>query len=253
MKIPPTVMKNAKPLFGFARHMQFHAPEMGSYKAARLAAALVYGEIRDRFVPRWKKGRQERVEFDEQYNVQTAERLFVSEMSAPEDAKRHAIRYEPIRAQRVLDALAELSIDFKKFTFIDIGAGKGKVLFLAASFAFRRIIGVEFDAKLARVLQENIQTYQNPERSCDSIEAVNIDAREYQLPAGPLVLFFYFPFRAPLLTQVLDHFASRLNDCVLIWVTLEDAEKAVIQARPELTFLAKGEEFSIFQGSNIKQ
>ena len=238
-------------LVRFIRHMKFHQPELGFYRSVRLAAAFTFGEIRDRFIPRWIDYRQERLDFDKKYNVDTAERLHVSEMSPAEVEKRHAIRYEPSESQTLLDALKMVPINPAEYTFIDIGAGKGKVLFVASSFAFKRIIGVEYDTYLAKVIKRNITSYRNPQRQCDTIEAHNINALEFKLPAGPVILFMYFPFRAPLLAEVFKNFGGRLNDCLLIWVTLENAEEAVINSFSELSLFEKSGEISIYLGSNI--
>lgn len=251
MPITSPTAKRRNNFICFVRHMQFHTPDLGLYRAFRLAAAFTYGELRDRFIPKWIAARHERIEFDSKYNVETADRLFVSEMSATEAEKRQAIRYEPIESQQLIDALKMVPIKPTEFTFIDIGAGKGKVLFLAAEFAFKRIIGVEFDTYLARVIENNISSYSNPERQCDTIEVVNMNALDFQLPTGSIILFFYFPFRAPLLAGVLNNFGNRLEDCLLIWITLEDAEETVINSRPELTLLSRQGEIPIYRGSNI--
>ena len=39
--------------------------------------------------------------------------------------------------------MAVPKIDFREFTFIDIGSGKGRVLLMAADYPFRRIFGIE--------------------------------------------------------------------------------------------------------------
>jgi len=48
--------------------------------------------------------------------------------------------------------LEKLSINHSEFTFIDFGSGKGRVLFLASEYPYKKIIGVE----LARMLHEGV-------------------------------------------------------------------------------------------------
>ncbi len=45
-------------------------------------------------------------------------------------------------------AFARLDIDFEKFTFVDLGAGKGRIMLLASNFPFQRVLGVEFVPEL---------------------------------------------------------------------------------------------------------
>ena len=113
--------------------MRFHTPQLGLYRATRLAAALTYGELRDRVSKTHRKSRQRRLDFDKKYSVLTAERRFVAEMSGAENQVHSfdAIRYEPIEVHDVEEALNKLPIDHSNYTLIDIGSGKGKVLFLS--------------------------------------------------------------------------------------------------------------------------
>lgn len=237
----------------FTQHMQYNVPEIGWYRSLRLAAALAYGELRDRISPDHTKQRQERLNFDDEHNVQTAERKFIGDMDgAPLEARRQAIRYEPITSELVLAPLELLEVDLREFTLIDIGAGKGKVLFLAAYKPFKRLIGIEFDEGLANDAEQNIKTYTNPKQQCTDLSIVNTDAREYILPEGPLVLFFHFPFRAPLLKEVLEQFGPRLSNSFLIWVTLENEEAEVLDARPELSRYNEVHECVIYRGMDVQ-
>lgn len=232
--------------------MRFHTPELGLYSATRLAAGFTYGALRDRFSSKWIKQRQSRIKFDKKYHVDTADRVFVSELTPTDNEKRHSIRYEASDSDEIINAFNTVPFDPTNLTFIDIGAGKGKVLFIAASLSFKRIIGVEFDTALAAVIEKNILSYKNPDRQCDTIEVANANAREFQLPTGSMILFFYFPFKASLLSEVLENFSHRLDDCLLIWVTLESAEKTVIDSRPELTLLTHKDDVAIYRGRNFQ-
>src|SRR5580693_6708790 len=50
---------------------------------------------------------------------------------------------EPALFHEMLASLIQASpkIDFREFTFIDIGSGKGRALLMAADYPFRRILG----------------------------------------------------------------------------------------------------------------
>ena len=250
------MVKNAlRSLFGvknFYRHMRFHMPRLGFYRTTRLFAALTYGEIREQLIPHHIAKRRARQEFDERYNVQTAARLPVADMQASDDAREQALRYEPIPEQYVRNSLHALPIDPADFKFIDIGAGKGKVMFIAAEHPFQRVIGVEMDPYLADCNRQNRRTYSNPQQRCNDLDLVQCDARDFKLPDGPCVLFFYFPFHAPMLKQVLSNLDSDLANCLVVWVTLEPAEERVLNECHEIEQIAAGEEFAIYAGSRLK-
>jgi len=60
-------------------------------------------------------------------------------------------------AQGILRAIESLDIDLTDYLFVDIGAGKGKLLLLASHLSFSEIIGVEYAPSLHAVAMKNIQ------------------------------------------------------------------------------------------------
>lgn len=89
--------------------------------------------------------------------------------------------------------LASVVINFRQFTFIDIGSGKGRVLLMASDYPFRRILGVELLPDLHRVAQENIRKYKSDWQKCPTIESMCGDAREFVFPPEPLLLYLFSP------------------------------------------------------------
>jgi len=105
-------------------------------------------------------------------------------------------------------ALAALPIQHREFSFIDIGCGKGRALFVAAEFPFRQLIGVELSSELCEVARLNAA--HNPAWT-DRVSIVNQDATSFIYPEGPLVLFFYYPFYAAVLRRVLGNLERQLR------------------------------------------
>jgi SAM-dependent methyltransferase len=96
----------------------------------------------------------------------------------------------------------------KDFTFIDLGAGKGRALLMASDYPFARVMGVEFMPDLCRAAQENIASYSassNERQKCEQMEMVCQDACDFQFPAGPLVVYLFNPFSEPVFVKVLDN------------------------------------------------
>jgi hypothetical protein len=111
--------------------------------------------------------------------------------------------YQPTDPALFREMMASLPIAFETFTFIDIGSGKGRTLLLASEYPFRKIIGVELIAELHTAAEENIRAYHSSSQRCTKIEAVLADAREYELPEEPLVLYFFNPLPECAFSEVL--------------------------------------------------
>lgn len=96
-----------------------------------------------------------------------------------------------------------LPIDFSQFTFIDLGCGKGRVLLMASDYPFQRIVGVEFMPELHLTAKKNIAGYSSHRQQCRSIEAVCMDARDFQFPPELLVVYLFNPFSESTFAHVL--------------------------------------------------
>jgi hypothetical protein len=145
--------------------------------------------------------------FDQQHGVETATSVLMHKLDTKSPNREHAIRYEPSDATDFRRLMNKLRVDHADFAFVDYGSGKGRVLILAAEYPFKRIVGVEFAASLDRVARANVAAAGADPR----IELVFADAVEFDPPSEPLVLYFYNPFRAPVLEQVLARVRQSLE------------------------------------------
>ena len=138
--------------------------------------------------------------------------------------------YIPARPASARAALQALPVrDPRDYTLIDIGSGKGRIMFLAAEYPFRRIVGVESVRELHAAAELNIQTYRSRARRCPSIEAVHARAQDYVWPVDPLVLFFFNPFPADVMTLVMQRVARSLEQSPRpLWLILLFPELAPI-------------------------
>lgn len=119
--------------------------------------------------------------------------------------------YQPIPPAEFRESLAQLPIRFEDFTFIDLGSGKGRALLLASEYPFRRIVGVELLPELHAAAVENIAKFGNEGQKCRTIETVRGDAREYEFPPEPLVVFFFNPFPGVVIERVLERLEQSLR------------------------------------------
>jgi SAM-dependent methyltransferase len=113
-------------------------------------------------------------------------------------------QYQPTDPDLFRGVIGELGIAYGEFTFIDLGSGKGRALLLASEFPFRRIIGVELLPELHAIAQQNAGRYQGAAQE-SRIELWCGDAREFQFPPEPSVVFLFDPFPEHILEQVLTN------------------------------------------------
>jgi SAM-dependent methyltransferase len=146
--------------------------------------------------------------------------------------------YLPARAKNVRQALEKLpTTDFESYTFIDMGSGKGRVVFLAAELPFRRVIGVEHSAALHNAALGNLQQWRGGGADRARIELVHADAGGYELPAGNMVLHFFNPFGAVVMERVLANVQDAMERerrevlIVMLWPELAGMVAKLPQAR----------------------
>jgi hypothetical protein len=157
--------------------------------------------------------------------------------------------YIPARPASARAALRALPVrDPRDYTLVDIGSGKGRVMFLAAEYPFRRIVGVESVGELHAAAERNIQRYRHHARRCPSLEAVHARAQDYALPTDPLVLFFFNPFRADVMAQVMRHVARSLEQHPRpLWLILLFPELApIIESSTTLRLHQQTRRFHIY-------
>ena len=120
--------------------------------------------------------------------------------------------------------------DWKQFTFIDVGCGKGRVLMLAASQGFDTIIGIEFAPLICQIAEQNLVDFSGRRPAKWSI--VNADATTVDLPSGvPLLIYSFNPFKAeiwekfvPVLLKANE--ANKNPMCLILSGTIPEALRA---------------------------
>ncbi len=108
-------------------------------------------------------------------------------------------------------AMAKLDVDLKRFTFVDLGAGKGRVLLLASNYPFQQVIGVEFVPELQEIANRNISLYQPASRQCHKVECVLSDVRDFVFPSEPLVIFMWHPFVGPVFERAIANLEQSIE------------------------------------------
>jgi SAM-dependent methyltransferase len=102
-----------------------------------------------------------------------------------------------------------------RYTFLDIGSGKGRGLLVASEYHFKKVIGIELNPTLATIARQNVAAW-NAAHAADStapvlapIEVLEQDALDYDFPRTPTLLFLFHPFEAPVLQQLLKNIEAQ--------------------------------------------
>ncbi len=156
--------------------------------------------------------------------------------------------YVPARAANGRAALAEAPVaDRSAYTFVDLGSGKGRMLFVAAEMGFGRCVGVEFSRSLQAQAVENISRFRQGRGT--QIESVLADAAEFAFPAGNLVMYLFNPFGAETMGRVMGNLARSLAEdprhvvVVLLW----PEHGAVVAAVPGMRLVKATRRHEIYE------
>lgn len=131
-------------------------------------------------------------------------------------ARLHAavlgVPYMPTDRSAFEEMMQAVPIDHRRFTFLDIGSGKGRALLLAAAYPFRKIIGIEIVPELHRAAEENIRCWRERHPGAPEMVSILGDARDFVFPPEPLLLYLFNPLPETALESLLLRLERSLAD-----------------------------------------
>ena len=160
---------------------------------------------------------------------------------------------EPELFHEMMDALVRhTKIDFKDFTFIDLGSGKGRTLLMAADYPFRCILGVELLASLNEIAQQNLAQYHGESQKCFAMESICADATTFPLPEGALVIYLFNPFIESGLRRALANLEKSMDTHPRpVYVVYHNPQlEHVLNEAGRLKRIAATHQYSIFTTAN---
>ena len=194
------------------------------------------------FEPRIVRAQRFDHDFDRRYGTDTTSYVPIGALTVPPENEDHAREYAPSDTSTFQTILARLSIDHSQFVYIDFGSGKGRTLFLASDWPFKRIIGVEFAEEMHLIALKNISKYKSPAQKCAQIESVCADATHFPLPDSPIVCFFNNPFDDVVFKKWLLNFRrwsdTNAHDVYVVYVNC--FHRRVFDGSPHWHLLADG-------------
>jgi predicted RNA methylase len=162
-------------------------------------------------LPGRRRLKQAQSDYDRKYHVDTSGEIHLSELDIESPNSAFGNSYQASPPNIIAEMIVALSIRYQDYTFIDIGSGKGLVLFIASNYPFRKIIGVEFSPQLHQIAQENVRSYRSAEQQCMDIELVLNDATQYKIPDGPLVLYMFNPFNEKIVRTLVTNIRASIE------------------------------------------
>jgi len=191
----------------FTRQWRESVRYLGAWGAlTELAQALWRSTIE--LLPSRRQARFGDLDYDWEHSVDTTRSNvgFRTQLLA-ELAGRPYFASEPWLFEQIMHAQ---DINFPGFTFIDLGSGKGRTLLMAASYPFQKIIGVEFMPELHLAACNNIQKHSSERQSgrrleSPCLESLCMDARDFEFPPVPLVVYLFNPFPESTFVAVIEN------------------------------------------------
>lgn len=193
--------------------------------------------------------------FDQLRGTDTGGLIPARELLTGHPSDRHVTAYYGV-APSILRTLLDIwqhrtgpPFSLDQYTFLDIGAGKGRAMLVAAEAPFRQVLGVELNPELAAIAEQNFTLAQSPEaldngapELLSPVTLVHGDALELAFPETPTLLHLFHPFEAPLLRKLLGRletaFLTRPGQLDLLYVNAEHS--AILTRNPAFRLLWAG-------------
>lgn len=139
----------------------------------------------------------------------------------------HAYKPSPVLVFKwAMSAVAEE--DIGRMSFVDYGAGKGRVMLLASQHAFIQVGGIEFAEELHDDAAMNIAQFPRSRMKCRDVDCVLDDVVNVTPVDGEAVHYFFNPFEPRIFAEVLkgivDSYHARPRRLYLILIDMDAGE-----------------------------
>ncbi len=186
--------------------------------------------------------------FDLEFGVRTSGLIAGRHLNAGHRHDRHVTAYYAIAPSVFQGILVRWRrcrpiAPIDAYTFIDLGAGMGRALLLAAAFPFRAVVGVELHPTLARIARRNLALWRAAGRARVPTRVHCRDAASFPLPPGPCLVFLFNPFGAPVLRRLLRMWkqtqAKHAGPVDVLYIN--DEQRSVLACEPGFERLFRGQ------------
>ena len=195
--------------------------------------------MRSRLLPGMKVGDGfTRHPFDAEFGVRTSGLIAGRHLKSGHKHDRHATAYFGV-APSVFRGLirdwrrSRRGEKLEAFTFVDVGAGMGRAVLLAAEMPFKAVVGVELHPGLAGIARKNLTVWRGSGRvpklmkgsKRAPVTMICGDALDFTWPEGPCLAFLFNPFGAVMMRRWLKglakSFKGRKGEMDILYVNNE--------------------------------
>lgn len=143
--------------------------------------------------------------FDQVRGIETSEVIPVDDLKISERISASAVEYVGTHVKTFECMMKTIKVDPRKMSFVDIGAGKGRVLILASEYGFPSVTGVEVSPVAFDHGTNNLRSYFECKHEKAVAHLVLEDACTFTFPKGNLMIFLCNPFGGQVLSRFLEH------------------------------------------------
>jgi hypothetical protein len=172
--------------------------------------------------------------FDAAYGTDTARHVPVADLvRVPGDLRQHAVHYEPSALPKIRRALGvvrrHLGPAISSYSFVDVGSGKGLVVLLASREPYRHVHGVELAPDLHAIARTNHEKFLARHRAATPVTWWCMNALDFPMPEGNLVVYLYNPFDELLTAHLVDRLAAADGRRHLVIVYINPVHRHVFE------------------------
>lgn len=191
--------------------------------------------------------------YEYKFGTDTSFIISKQQLDGTEDAKSHATDYFPSSYLILYEAFSWLGRTSRDNVLVDYGSGMGRTLMYASTMPLKRLIGVEISEELCAMASANLdRLYGTSNRDRPPWSIVNVDARFFEVPDDANLFYFFNPFDAVVMRQVVDRILASVQKvprrCTVIYANpLHGSEFA---CREFVEVRGQDDDFAVFQLSS---
>lgn len=144
----------------------------------------------------------------------------------------------------------------RDWTFVDVGAGRGRVMVEAAKQPYKQVVGIELVRGLKLDADANLAAMDPKTVKAEMVDNRLADATTFDVPAGPLVFYLANTLGGELLQRfldhVLDHHATSGSEMLFFYMNPESPEVFAAEDRLEPFAWNNGQRFKLMHLSPYK-
>lgn len=181
---------------------------------------------------------------ERRYGIYTEANIGIKELGITDQGCHH---YAATSYIRFRDIMRRIKIQPGKDVFVDIGSGLGRVVVMAATHPFRKVIGVEICKEFDAIARENLRKARR-RLLCKDVELLCLDAREFSIPPDLSVVYFWSPFNEEILSTVFARLRRSLEESprkMTIIYTCPPEHRCLEKMKHELDWLEELEDTAL--------